>query len=153
MHRSWLLASSLLLASGCTPPADSSSSSADTSGDYLETNAKAPGVKTTASGLQYKVLVAAEGASPKASDKVRVHYEGKLTNGQVFDSSIARGEPITFPLTGVIQGWIEGLQLMQVGSTYELVIPYTLAYGEAGRPPRIPPRATLIFKIQLLAIE
>lgn len=116
---------------------------------FLEENSKKEGVKTTASGLQYKVVTEGTGKSPKATDSVVVHYEGKLIDGKVFDSSYERGEPIEFPLNQVIAGWTEGLQLMKEGGTYELYIPSDLAYGEQGNP-GIEPNSTLIFKIELL---
>ena len=94
---------------------------------------------------------AGEGESPTAADKVRVHYEGRLINGNVFDSSIARGQPLEFPLNGVIKGWTEGLQLMKPGGKAKLTIPYNLAYGDAGSGP-IPPKATLIFDVELIAV-
>lgn len=108
---------------------------------------------TTASGLKYRVIKAGKGAKPKASDTVKVNYEGKLTDGTVFDSSYQRGEPISFPLQGVIPGWTEGVQLMPVGSVYEFYIPYNLAYGERGIPGAIPPKADLIFTVELLEIQ
>lgn len=120
---------------------------------YLAENAKKEGVVTTASGLQYKALVAGSGAKPTRSDSVKVHYKGSLINGTVFDSSYDRGEPIVFPVTGVIAGWVEGLQLMQVGSKFELVIPSDLAYGAHGSGPDIGADATLIFEVELLDIE
>ena len=120
---------------------------------FLAENAKREGVKTTASGLQYEVLEATLGQKPKATDTVRVHYEGTLIDGTVFDSSYKRGESIAFPLNGVIQGWTEGLQLMSVGSKYKVVIPYQLAYGERGAGASIPPYAALIFTVELLGIE
>jgi FKBP-type peptidyl-prolyl cis-trans isomerase len=121
---------------------------------YLEENKKKQGVKTTASGLQYEVIKAAQGgAKPKATDKVKVHYTGSLTNGTVFDSSVQRGEPITFGLDQVIPGWTEGVQLMSVGEKYRFVIPYNLAYGEQGSPPRIPGFSTLVFEVELLAVN
>ena len=120
---------------------------------FLAENAKRAGVKTTASGLQYEVIEATLGQKPKASDKVRVHYEGTLTDGTVFDSSYKRGEPITFGLNQVIKGWTEGLQLMSVGSKYKLYIPYELGYGAQGAGGSIPPYATLIFTVELLGIE
>ncbi len=110
-------------------------------------------VKTTASGLKYEVVTEGSGAKPKATDSVRVHYRGTLTNGDEFDSSYKRKEPITFPLNGVIAGWTEGLQLMAVGSKYILTIPPQLGYGARGYPGAIPPNATLIFEIELLGIE
>ena len=120
---------------------------------FLAENAKREGVKTTASGLQYEVLEATLGRKPKATDTVRVHYEGTLIDGTVFDSSYKRGESISFPLNGVIKGWTEGLQLMSVGSKYKLFIPYQLAYGEHGAGASIPPYAALIFTVELLGIE
>ena len=120
---------------------------------FLAENAKREGVKTTASGLQYEVLEATIGQKPKATDTVRVHYEGTLIDGTVFDSSYKRGESIAFPLNGVIKGWTEGLQLMSVGSKYKFFIPYQLAYGETGAGGSIPPYAALIFTVELLGIE
>lgn len=120
---------------------------------FLEENAKRAGVKTTASGLQYEVLEATLGQKPKATDRVKVHYEGTLIDGTVFDSSYRRGEPITFGLNQVIRGWTEGLQLMSIGSKYKLYIPYQLGYGERGAGAQIPPYATLIFTVELLGIE
>jgi FKBP-type peptidyl-prolyl cis-trans isomerase len=120
---------------------------------YLAENGKKDGVTTTASGLQYKALVTGDGAKPTKSDRVKVHYKGTLIDGTVFDSSYERGEPIVFPVTGVIAGWVEGLQLMTVGSKFELVIPSNLAYGANGSGPVIGADATLIFEVELLAIE
>ena len=120
---------------------------------FLAENAKREGVKTTASGLQYEVLEATLGQKPKATDKVKVHYEGTLIDGTVFDSSYKRGEAISFPLNGVIKGWTEGLQLMSIGSKYKFFIPYQLAYGERGAGGSIPPYAALIFTVELLGIE
>lgn len=120
---------------------------------YLAENAKKEGVITTASGLQYKELVAGDGAKPSKSDRVKVHYKGTLIDGTVFDSSYDRGEPIVFPVTGVIAGWVEGLQLMSVGSKFELAIPSDLAYGERGSGPVIGADATLVFEVELLDIE
>ena len=119
---------------------------------FLADNAKNDSVKTTASGLQYKVIKEGTGATPTADDRVKVHYEGRLLDGTVFDSSLERGEPATFGVGQVIPGWTEALQLMPVGSEYELYIPQELGYGEreAGS---IPPYSTLIFKVQLLGIE
>ncbi len=120
---------------------------------FLAENAKREGVKTTPSGLQYEVLEATIGQKPKATDKVKVHYEGTLTDGTVFDSSYKRGEPITFGLNQVIAGWTEGLQLMSIGSKYKLYIPYQLGYGTQGASGSIPPCAALIFTVELLGIE
>ena len=120
---------------------------------FLAKNAKREGVKVTESGLQYEVLEATIGQKPKATDKVRVHYEGTLIDGTVFDSSYKRGESITFGLNQVIKGWTEGLQLMSIGSKYKLYLPYQLAYGERGAGANIPPYAALIFTVELLGIE
>ncbi len=119
---------------------------------YRLENGKKQGVRTTVSGLQIETLAAGNGASPAAADKVRVHYVGTLIDGTKFDSSIDRGEPITFPLNGVIKGWGEGLQLMKVGEKARLVVPPGLGYGPNGTGP-IPPNATLVFEVQLLSIE
>ena len=119
----------------------------------LAENAKRPEVKTTPSGLQYEIIEATIGQKPKATDKVKVHYEGTLTDGTVFDSSYKRGEPITFGLNQVIKGWTEGLQLMSIGSKYKLYIPYQLGYGAQGAGAAIPPYAALIFTVELLGIE
>ena len=120
---------------------------------FFAENAKREGVKVTESGLQYEVLEATIGQKPKATDKVRVHYEGTLIDGTVFDSSYKRGESITFGLNQVIKGWTEGLQLMSIGSKYKLYLPYQLAYGERGAGANIPPYAALIFTVELLGIE
>ena len=120
---------------------------------FLAENAKRTEVKTTASGLQYEVLEGTLGQKPKATDTVKVHYEGTLIDGTVFDSSYKRGEPISFALNQVIKGWTEGLQLMSVGSKYKLFIPYQLAYGEQGAGGSIPPYAALIFTVELLGIS
>jgi FKBP-type peptidyl-prolyl cis-trans isomerase FklB len=120
---------------------------------YLAENAKKDGVITTASGLQYTVLKEGTGKSPKATDTVVCHYEGFLTNGTVFDSSIQRGEPAAFPLNGVIAGWTEGLQLMKEGGKTRFFIPYNLAYGEAGAAGAIPPYAALIFDVELIEVK
>lgn len=120
---------------------------------FLEANKKEEGVKVTESGLQYRILEEGSGQKPSASSTVTVHYEGKLIDGTVFDSSYQRGEPISFPLSGVIAGWTEGLQLMKVGGKAELFIPYTLGYGEQGAGNIIPGYATLIFTVELLEIE
>ena len=120
---------------------------------YLAENAKKDGVITTASGLQYTVIKEGTGKSPKATDTVVCHYEGFLTNGTVFDSSVQRGEPASFPLNGVIAGWTEGLQLMKEGGKNRFFIPYHLAYGEAGAAGSIPPYAALIFDVELIEVK
>ncbi len=120
---------------------------------YLAENAKKEGIVTTASGLQYMVLKEGTGKSPKATDSVMCHYEGFLTDGTVFDSSVQRGTPATFPLGGVIKGWTEGLQLMKEGGKTRFFIPYNLAYGEAGASGSIPPYATLIFDVELIEVK
>ena len=119
---------------------------------YLAENAKKEGVKTLASGLQYQVLREGNGNRPKATDKVKCHYEGILVDGTVFDSSLQRGEPATFPLNQVIAGWTEGLQLMQEGAKYRFFIPYHLGYGERGAGNAIPPYAALIFDVELIEV-
>ena len=123
-----------------------------TEGDFLEENSRNPGIMITPSGLQYEVIQEGSGETPSFEDTVRVHYEGSLVDGTVFDSSYMRGEPIEFPLSGVIPGWTEGLQLMNVGSTYRLFIPSDLGYGPQGAPPLIPPYSALIFQVELLDI-
>ncbi len=119
---------------------------------YLEENAKKEGVVTLPSGLQYQVLKEGNGKKPSAKDTVKCHYEGFLIDGTVFDSSVQRGEPATFPLQQVIAGWTEGLQLMQEGAKYRFFIPYRLAYGEGGAGQMIPPFATLIFDVELIEV-
>lgn len=119
--------------------------------DYLEENATKEGVKTTATGLQYKILQEGTGNYPTVEDKVTVHYTGKLIDGTQFDSSIG-GDPITYPLSGFVAGWTEGLQLINEGGKIQLVIPYQLGYGENGSR-SIPPKATLIFEVELISIE
>lgn len=119
---------------------------------FLAENKKKEGVVTLPSGLQYKILTAGNGPKPKASDTVKCHYEGRLIDGTVFDSSIRRGEPAEFPVSGVIAGWVEALQLMPVGSKWQLYIPSELAYGTHGAGQSIGPNATLIFDVELLAI-
>ena len=119
---------------------------------FLTANKGKAGVKTTKSGLQYKVIKAGTGASPKATDQVKTHYEGRLINGKVFDSSYKRGEPATFPVNGVIKGWTEALQLMKIGSQWELYVPAELGYGTRGTGADIGPNSTLIFKVELLEV-
>lgn len=121
--------------------------------EFLAANAKKEGVKTTASGLQYKVLKSGSGKTPKATDTVKTHYHGTLIDGTVFDSSVERNEPATFPVNGVIPGWTEALQLMKEGDKWQLTVPAKLAYGERGAGGKIGPNSTLIFDVELLAIE
>jgi FKBP-type peptidyl-prolyl cis-trans isomerase len=122
--------------------------------EWLAANAKKPGVKAMPDGLQYKVLVPGKGPQPKAGDRVSAHYKGTLTDGTQFDSSYERGQPlVTSTLGGVIPGWLEALTNMHVGDKWELYIPSQLAYGEQGRPPKIPPSAPLVFELELLGIE
>ncbi|WP_010321525.1 FKBP-type peptidyl-prolyl cis-trans isomerase [Marinobacterium stanieri] len=120
---------------------------------YQDDNAKRDGVQVTDSGLQYEVLEAGEGASPEASDTVKVHYRGELIDGTQFDSSYARNEPVSFPLDGVIPGWTEGLQLMKEGGKSRLVIPAELAYGPGGMGNAIGPNETLVFEVELLEVN
>jgi FKBP-type peptidyl-prolyl cis-trans isomerase FklB len=119
---------------------------------FLEENKKKTGVTTTESGLQYAVIKMGDGPKPTATDKVKTHYHGTLTNGTVFDSSVDRGEPVEFPVNGVIKGWTEALQLMPVGSKWKLFIPYSLAYGERAAGPQIPAYSALVFEVELLEI-
>ena len=119
---------------------------------YLEENGKREGVITTKSGLQYEVLTEGTGKSPKATDKVRCHYEGRLTDGSVFDSSYQRGEPADFGLNQFIAGWTEGVQLMKEGAKYRFHIPYLLGNGERGAGASIPPYATLVFDVELIKV-
>ena len=118
----------------------------------LAENKKKPGVITLPSGLQYEIMKKGEGAIPKATDKVKVHYHGTTTNGKVFDSSVDRGTPAEFGVTQVIAGWVEALQLMPVGSKWKLTIPENLAYGERGAGENIPPFSTLVFEVEILEI-
>lgn len=119
---------------------------------FLAENLKKPNIHVTQSGLQYEIITEGTGKKPTSADSVKVHYEGKLIDGTVFDSSIKRGEPITFMANQVIAGWTEALQLMKEGSKYRLYIPYYLAYGENGAGQAIPPFATLIFEVQLIKV-
>lgn len=122
--------------------------------EFLAQNSKKPGIKSTPSGIQYEVLVSGTGEKPTEQSTVKVHYTGSLLDGKVFDSSVERGEPATFPLNGVIKGWTEGLQLMPVGSKYRFFIPSSLAYGAQGNPQGgIGPSEMLVFEVELLSIE
>ncbi|MEY8214399.1 MAG: FKBP-type peptidyl-prolyl cis-trans isomerase [Colwellia sp.] len=120
---------------------------------FLAENAKRDDVTVTESGLQYEIITTGEGEKPTAESTVSVHYHGTLSNGDVFDSSVERGQPAEFPVGGVIAGWTEALQLMAEGSKWKLTIPYNLAYGEQGSQGAIPPYATLIFDVELLSIK
>ena len=120
---------------------------------FLEENKKREGVVTLTSGLQYQILKAGTGEKPLATDKVTTHYHGTFLDGKVFDSSVDRGQPAQFPVNRVIPGWTEALQLMPVGSKWKLWIPYNLAYGEKGYPPKIPPYSALIFEVELISID
>lgn len=125
-----------------------------TDGDkFLEENKKREGIKVTNTGLQYRIVTEGKGESPKLTDQVKTHYRGKLIDGTEFDSSYARGEPVTFPVNGVIPGWTEALQMMKPGSKWELFIPSNLAYGEQGIGDVIPPNAVLTFEVELISIE
>ncbi|HVZ90410.1 MAG TPA: FKBP-type peptidyl-prolyl cis-trans isomerase [Rhizomicrobium sp.] len=130
-----------------------SSAMADANADFLRDNAKKPGVKLAAGGLQYKVLASGKGVKPRASDCVSVNYKGSFIDGRVFDQS-KPGEPITFPVNRVIPGWTEALQMMHTGDRWELFIPSTLGYGATGTPGGpIPPGATLVFDVELLGVS
>jgi FKBP-type peptidyl-prolyl cis-trans isomerase FklB len=120
---------------------------------FLAENKTKEGVKTTASGLQYKVLKEGNGAQPKMGDTVTVNYRGTLVDGTEFDSSFKRNQPATFPITGVIKGWTEALQLMKVGSKFQLFVPANLAYGDRSPGPQIPPGSTLMFEVELLDVK
>jgi len=130
-----------------------SQSSLEKGQTFLAENAKKDGVKTTASGLQYEVLTPGTGKSPKATDVVQVNYRGTTIDGKEFDSSYKRGEPIEFPLNGVIPGWTEGVQLMKEGAKYRFFIPSNLAYGASGAGSAIGPNETLIFDVELLKVR
>ncbi len=125
----------------------------ETAEDFLKENSAKEGIKTTESGLQYKVISQGDGKLPKPEDIVKVHYKGTLLDGTEFDSSYARNEPAVFPLNQVIPGWTEALQLMKVGSKYQIFLPPSLAYGDRGAPPVIEPGSMLIFEVELLGVE
>jgi len=133
--------------------AEKSTAARSTGEKFLAENGARDGVTTTVSGLQYEVMKTGAGATPGPTDKVKVHYHGSLVDGTVFDSSVDRGEPISFPVNGVISGWTEALQLMKEGDKWKIFIPYNLAYGERGAGAQIPPFAALIFEVELLAVE
>ena len=159
MKSFFILTLALGLLAGCGVKKDKAtmetnpSPKSDAGATFLAENAKKEGVKTTASGLQYKVIKSGMGESPKLTDAVKVHYHGTLIDGTVFDSSVQRGQPITFPVGGVIPGWVEALQLMKVGDKWQLFIPAKLAYGDQSPSPVIPPNSVLIFEVELLGIE
>ena len=132
-----------------TQKADSSRAAGD---GYLAQNKTKPGVITTASGLQYQVVAQGNGPKPTKDNTVKVHYTGSLIDGSVFDSSVQRGQPVEFPVAGVIPGWTEILQLMNVGSKVHVVIPSALAYGDQGSGQTIPPGSVLVFDVELIAI-
>ena len=139
---------------GCSAPPKKSAPTPPATAAPAATANVASGKHTTASGLQYEVLKRGTGTvSPTASDNVTVHYHGTTLNGTVFDSSVQRGQPATFPLSGVIPGWTEGVQLMKVGDKFKFVIPPNLAYGDSSPSPQIPPFSTLIFEVELLGIN
>lgn len=121
--------------------------------NFLEENKKDTAVSVLASGLQYKIITSGTGAKPALTDKVTTHYHGTFLNGNVFDSSVERGQPAQFPVNRVIPGWTEALQLMPVGSKWKLWIPYNLAYGQKGYPPKIPAYSALIFEVELISID
>jgi FKBP-type peptidyl-prolyl cis-trans isomerase FklB len=152
-HNSYAVAKSETITSTNKETTVTSSKSIDPGQAFLTENKKKPGVVTLPDGLQYKILKQGKGPKPTDIDLVTVNYAGKLLDGTEFDSSYSRGEPATFPVAGVIPGWVEALKLMPVGSTWELYIPADLAYGEAGAPPSIGPNQTLIFKVELLGIN
>lgn len=149
-----LTATASLCLLGCHQPTQPGSDTGAAPAATASATAAIGETKTTASGLKYQVLKQGSGtASPKASDSVKVHYHGTLLNGTVFDSSVQRGEPISFRLNQVIPGWTEGLQLMKVGDKFKFEIPANLAYGERSPSPQIPPNSTLVFEVELLGIE
>jgi FKBP-type peptidyl-prolyl cis-trans isomerase FklB len=121
--------------------------------DFLEANKQKPGITALPSGLQYEIITTGTGVKPLATNKVTCHYHGTLIDGTVFDSSVKRGQPATFPLNGVIKGWTEGLQLMQAGSKWRFFIPPQLAYGDRQVSAQIGPNSTLIFEVELIAVS
>ena len=155
-HPLLTLAASLLAAIGLNAcgPSKAAKANLDAATTFMATNAKAPGVKTLPSGVQYKVVTSGpmEGTSPKPTDEVKVHYEGKLISGEVFDSSFERGAPASFPLQGLIPAWVEALQQMKPGDEWLLYVPPEQGYGAKGAGP-IPPNSVLIFRIQLIAFR
>jgi FKBP-type peptidyl-prolyl cis-trans isomerase FklB len=153
MKSFFILTLALGLLAGCGGKKDQVTTETNPGTAFLTANAGKEGVITTASGLQYKVIKSGTGESPKLTDTVRVHYQGTLIDGTIFDSSIQRGQPISFPVNRVIPGWTEALQLMKVGDKWQLFIPAKLAYGDQSPSPAIPPNSVLIFEVELLGIE
>ena len=153
MKSFFILTLALGLLTGCSGKKDQATMQTDPGAAFLAANAKKEGVITTASGLQYKIIKSGTGESPKLTDTVTVHYQGTLIDGTIFDSSIQRGQPVSFPVNRVIPGWTEALQLMKVGDKWQLFIPANLAYGDQSPTPAIPPNSVLIFEVELLAIE
>jgi FKBP-type peptidyl-prolyl cis-trans isomerase FklB len=155
ISRILLMTGAALTLLGCSPASQPTPNVVTNSATAAAPAANDTGdMTTTASGLKYQVLKHGTGTvSPKATDTVTVHYEGKLLDGTVFDSSIARGTPATFPLSQVIPGWTEGVQLMKVGDKFKFVIPANLAYGANSPSPSIPPNSTLVFEVELLGIQ
>ena len=151
MHRLILLLAGVLALSACGP--DKAAANLDAAKAYMAQNAKAPGVVTLPSGLEYKIVRSgpADGVRPRPSDEVKVHYEGKLVSGEVFDSSYARGEPAAMPLARLIPAWVEALQLMRPGDEWTLYVPPELGYGDR-QAGEIPPNSVLIFRIELLGV-
>ena len=156
-YKVWLLLAALILAGvvwrANQNPTQDSGDPMEAGKKFLEDNAKKDGIKSTPSGLQYEVLREGTGAKPGATSTVEVHYEGRLINGKIFDSSYQRNETISFPLNRVIPGWTEGLQLMPTGAKYRLYIPSELGYGARGAGGDIPPNAALIFDVELISIR
>ncbi len=156
-YKVWLLLAALAIAGAVwwanKNPTQDSGDPMEAGKKFLEDNAKKDGIKSTPSGLQYEVLREGAGAKPGATSTVEVHYEGRLINGKVFDSSYQRNETISFPLNRVIPGWTEGLQLMPTGAKYRLYIPSELGYGARGAGADIPPNSALIFDVELISIR
>ena len=150
LRRLAVAAAIVLSVAACHPRSQPKAADTSANAAFLAKNAKEPGVQTLPSGLQYKVVASGPaGPSPKPGDVIKVHYEGKLTNGQVFDSSFARGKPILMPLADLVPAWMEALPKMKVGDEWMLYVPPQLGYGPEGQGP-IPPNAVLIFRVKLL---
>ena len=153
MKSFFILTFALVVLAGCSGKKDQAAVQTGPGAAFLAENAKKEGVITTASGLQYKVIKSGTGESPRLMDTVKVNYQGTLIDGTVFDSSIQRGQPASFPVNRVIPGWTEALQLMKVGDKWQLFIPAKLAYGDQSPTAAIPPNSVLIFEVELLGIE